>query len=247
VPWPGIRRLALRAVASDHGLVLYFDVAMQGSEPVDAAIAGYLREQDAESAAVLAAAGDAGVRRLVSLAFGEESEPFDNPIPEVDGRDAIDRWSAALSVVAVAAPSAFMDAITGKEMDVVLLSILGGVDDPRATAILCQHVADEDWLRRYNSVSALGRRNDAAARPCIDRAAGDPHLVVRAAAIKAVSRSFFAQRPARQSATCVRVCRYESLGRGAHQVHDQPGPSLPAWPHVSLWRKMVPGSAVWRG
>src|SRR5262245_27781203 len=161
---------------------------MQGSEPVDAAIARYLREQDAESAAVLAATGDAGARRLVSLAFGEESEPFDNPIPDVDGRDAIDRWSAALSVVAVAAPSAFMDAICGKEMNVALLSILGGVGDPRATAILCQHVADEDWLRRYNSVSALGRRDDAAARPCIERALGDPHLAVRAAAIKAVSR-----------------------------------------------------------
>jgi HEAT repeat protein len=181
-------RLALRAVASDHGLVLDYDAAMHGCEPVDAAIAGYLREQDAGSAGVLAATGDAGARRLVSLAFGEESESFDNPIPEVDGRDAIDRWSAALSVVAVAAPSAFMDGIADKEMNVTLLSILGGVDDPRATAILCQYVADEDWLRRYNSVSALGRGNDAAARPCIERALSDPHLVVRAAAIKAVSR-----------------------------------------------------------
>lgn len=176
-----------RAVASDHGLVIHYDAATQGSVPVDAAIAGYLREQDAESAAVLAATGDAGARRLLSLTFGEESAPFDNPNPDVDGRDAIDRWSAALSVVAVAAPSAFMDGITGKEMNVTLLSILGDVDDPRATAILCQHVADEDWLRRYNSVSALGQRNDAAARPCIERALSDPHMVVRAAAIKAVS------------------------------------------------------------
>ena len=81
-----LRCLALRAIASDHGLVPYYDAAMQGSEPVDAAIAGYLREQDAESADVLAATGDAGARRLVSLAFGEESEPFDNPIPDVAGR-----------------------------------------------------------------------------------------------------------------------------------------------------------------
>ena len=163
-------------------------MGMQHSGPVDEAIAGFLREQGPESAAVLAATGDAGARRLVSLAFGEEFEPFDNPICGVDGRDAVDRWSAALSVVAAAAPSAFLDAIVGKEMNVGLLSILGAVDDPRATAILCQHVADEDWLRRYNSVSALGRRGDAAARPCVERALGDPHLVVRAAAIKAVSR-----------------------------------------------------------
>ena len=131
---------------------------MQYGGPVDEAITGFLREQGPESAAVLAATGDAGARRLVSLAFGEESEPFDNPICGVDGRDAVDRWSAALSVVAAAAPSAFLDAIADKEMDVGLLAILGGVDDPRATAILCEHVADEDWLCRYNSVSALDRR-----------------------------------------------------------------------------------------
>lgn len=161
---------------------------MHGNGPVDAAIAAYLRQTDTESAAVLAATGEAGARRLVSLAFGEESEPFGDPIPDVDGRDASDRWSAALSVVAAAAPAAFMDAIAGQEMNVTLLSILGGVADPRATAILCQHVADSDWLRRYNSVSALGRRSDPAARPCIERALSDPHLVVRAAAAKAVSR-----------------------------------------------------------
>src|SRR5262249_40604397 len=154
----------------------------------EAVIAGCRGAPVAVSAALLAARGDAGAGRLVSLAYGEESEPFDNPIPDVDGRDAIDRWSAALSVVAVAAPSAFMDAICCKEMNVALLSILGDVGDPRATAILCQHVADEDWLRRYNALRALGRRDDAAARPCIERALGDPHLVVRAAAIKAVSR-----------------------------------------------------------
>jgi hypothetical protein len=28
-----------------------------------------------------------------ALAFGEESEPFGNPIRDVDGRDAVDRWS----------------------------------------------------------------------------------------------------------------------------------------------------------
>ncbi|HEY6279534.1 MAG TPA: HEAT repeat domain-containing protein [Streptosporangiaceae bacterium] len=161
---------------------------MQGSGPVDAAIAGYLRRQDAESAAVLAATGDAGARRLVSLAFGEQSEPFSNPIPDVDSRVAIDRWTAALSVVAAASPVAFMDAIDDRQLNTALLSILGVIDDPRATAILCQHIADQDWLRRCNAVSALGRRNDPASRPCIERALSDPHLVVRAEAIKAVSR-----------------------------------------------------------
>lgn len=47
---------------------------------------------------------------------------------------------------------------------------------------------DENWLSRYNAVAALRRRNDTASRPCIERALGDLNLVVRAEAIKAISR-----------------------------------------------------------
>lgn len=161
---------------------------MPETSSVDAAIAGYLRQEDSGSARSLAATGEAGVRRLLSLWFGGPHEPFDNPIPHVSGREAVDRWSSALSIVAVAAPSAFIEGIAGREMSVTLLAILGDVDDPRATTILCAHVEDEDWLRRCNAVYALGRRSDAASRPCLERALGDPNLVVRGAAIKAISR-----------------------------------------------------------
>lgn len=161
---------------------------MPETSSVDAAIGRYLRQLDSESARSLAATGEAGVRRLLSVWFGDAHEPIGNPIPDVSGREAADRWSAALSVVAVAAPSAFIDGITGKDLSLPLLAILAEVDDPRATTILCEHVQDEEWLSRYNAVAALRRRNDPASRPCIERALGDLNLVVRAEAIKAISR-----------------------------------------------------------
>jgi HEAT repeat protein len=161
---------------------------MPETSSVDTAIGRYLRQQDGESARSLAATGEAGVRRLLSLWFGDTHEPFGNPVPDVSGREAADRWSSALSIVAAAAPSAFIDGIAGKDLSLPVLAILADVDDPRATTILCEHITDENWLSRYNAVSSLGRRNDTASRPCIERALSDPNLVVRTQAIKAISR-----------------------------------------------------------
>lgn len=101
--------------------------------------------------------------------------------PQTDG-------PAALSVVATAAPAAFIDGITGKDLSLPMLAILADVGDPRATTILCAHADDENWLSRYNAVASLRRRNDAVSRPCIERALGDVNLVVRTEAIKAISR-----------------------------------------------------------
>jgi HEAT repeat protein len=157
------------------------------SGSVDAAIARYLQRQDDASAAALAATGPAGAQRVVGIWYGTERPLEDNPIAGAAGRDALDRWAATLAVVARAAPETFMDLIAGKKTDTLLLAILGYVDDPRATAILCRHASDPDSLLRYNAVRALGRSNDPAARPCVERALGDDDLVVRNAAIEAIS------------------------------------------------------------
>jgi len=42
-------------------------------------------------------------------------------------------------------------------MSLTLLAILGDIDDPRATTILCEHIKDEEWLSRWNAVGSLGR------------------------------------------------------------------------------------------
>jgi hypothetical protein len=164
---------------------------MTEASAVDEAITRYLRDQGDEAERLLAATGESGVRRMLSLKFGEAREPFDYPA-EMSGRRAIDLWAAAVSVVARAAPAAFVAGLAGRDLsglrNLSLLATLGGVHDPGATAILGGYVANEEWLTRYNAVAALVRREDPAARPYIERAATDPELVVRAEAIKGISQ-----------------------------------------------------------
>lgn len=154
---------------------------------VDTVIRSYLRQPDETSADALLASGEPGLQRLLDVWYGHTAEPFDNPIPDVTDREAIDRWASAIAITAVAAPSAFIEAISGEDISTMLLAILGDVDDPRATAILRDHVDDEDWLVRCNAVTSLRRRDDDAAREGIEQALADPNLVVRSAAIDAIS------------------------------------------------------------
>ena len=154
---------------------------------VDTVIRSYLRQPDEASADALVASGESGLQRLLDVWYGHSGEPFDNPIPDVPDREAIDRWASAIALAAVAAPSAFIDAISGGAISTMLLAILGDVDDPRATDILREHVDDEDWLVRCNAVTSLRRRDEPAARAGIEPALSDPNLVVRTAAIDAIS------------------------------------------------------------
>jgi len=154
---------------------------------VDTVIRSYLRQPDEVSADALVASGESGLQRLLDVWYGHSGEPFDNPIPDVPDREAIDRWASAIALAAMAAPSAFIDAISAEDISTMLLAILGDVDDPRATAILRDHVDDDDWLVRYNAVTSLRRRNESAAREGIEQALADPNLVVRSAAIDAIS------------------------------------------------------------
>jgi len=61
---------------------------------------------------------------------------------------------------------------------------VAGINDARATAMLCSHVTDEDWLLRYSAVGALARRGVAEGRSCLERALTDAHLVVWSRAIE---------------------------------------------------------------
>lgn len=160
---------------------------MPESITVDTVIRSYLLQPDETSADALVASGEPGLQRLLDVWYGHTAQPFDNPIPDVPDREAIDRWASAIAITAVAAPSAFIDAISGEDISTMLLAILGDVDDPRATAILCDHVDDDDWLVRCNAVTSLRRRDDSAARKGIEQALADPNPVVRSAAIDAIS------------------------------------------------------------
>jgi HEAT repeat protein len=157
---------------------------MNDTRDVDETIARYLQRQDSESASALAATGERGVHRVLDVMSGDAPFPA---ISGIAGRDAVDRWSAALSIVAQAAPAAFIDRIAGRTISRTILAILGDVDDARAVDILGQHLHDTDWLSRYNAVTALERRPEPSARDYVEAGLDDPNLVVRSAAIKAVS------------------------------------------------------------
>lgn len=153
---------------------------------LDEVIISYLREPNDATAATLAATGSAGARRVLDVYVGQASLSEEDLMPGVSGSERGDRWSMALEIVARSAPSAFVDRIAGLgRIPLAVLSMLGVVDDPRATAILCQYVDDADWHYRCNAVKALARRNDVDGRRCIERALDDEHRVVRDAARRA--------------------------------------------------------------
>jgi HEAT repeat protein len=154
---------------------------------VDSVIHNYLRQPYGQPADALAASGESGLLRLLDVWYGHATEPFVNPISDIPDIAVIDRWASAIAITAVAAPSAFIDAIADLHMSTMLLAILGDISDSRATQILRQHLDDDDWLSRCSAVASLGRRTDEAARPGIEKALADPNLVVRSAAIDAVS------------------------------------------------------------
>jgi len=154
---------------------------------VDSVITSYLRQPDSKTADALAASGEQGLLRLLDIWYGRATEPFENPISDVRDREAIDRWASAIAITAVEVPSAFIEAIADLDVSTMLLAILGDVSDPRAVDILCRHLADDDWLSRCSAVASLGRRSEDAARAGIEKALADPNLVVRSAAIDALS------------------------------------------------------------
>lgn len=156
------------------------------SSSLDEVIISYLREPSDATASALAATGSAGARRMLEVYVGEASLPVEELMPGVSGYEHGDRWSMALEVVVRSAPSAFIDRIAGLgRIPLAVLSMLGVVDDPRATEILCQYVDDADWHYRCNAVKALARRNDIDGRRCIERALDDEHRAVRDAARRA--------------------------------------------------------------
>lgn len=157
------------------------------AESVDQAIRGFLQNRNESSEAALAATGRDGLDRMIDLWFGRSSERL-STVDGPTGKEAVDAQAAALSVVARSNPAAFVDAVESEDISIAILAILGDVDDPRVTDILCAHLADDDWLLRYNAVSSLSRRHEEASRLCIERALADSHLVVRDKAIEAIIR-----------------------------------------------------------
>lgn len=158
------------------------------ADEIDSAIVEFLRNEDAASERMLAQSGPAGLERMLDLWFGRTNRPLQEPPDVPRGRAGADAWGGALSVVARANPAAFVDGLAGEHVSTTILAILGDVSDPRATRMLCAHLDDADWLRRYNAVASLSRRSDKPVKACLERALADTNLVVRSQAVQGLSR-----------------------------------------------------------
>jgi HEAT repeat protein len=62
--------------------------------------------------------------------------------------------------------------------------ILGGIADPRAAALLRDHLASPDWLVRLHAVRGLAGRTDAESIAAVKAAQTDEHESVRREAIR---------------------------------------------------------------
>jgi hypothetical protein len=54
-------------------------------------------------------------------------------------RELVDAWSGALAAAAEADPAAFLAATAGREVGTTELTVLGAVDDRRATGLLWEY------------------------------------------------------------------------------------------------------------
>lgn len=103
------------------------------------------------------------------------------------GRETLDCWAHAISVVAWANPGRYVDRLDELPgtLDVV---ILGTIEDSRVVGILARALHRDDWLVRYHAVRSLGKRAEPEARQHLQSALHDEETMVRDEAAAALER-----------------------------------------------------------
>ncbi|GAA1416285.1 HEAT repeat domain-containing protein [Catellatospora coxensis] len=149
---------------------------------LDAVIARVLDWEPGADEALIAA-GPTGAKRVFDLYYGRARA---NLVTKATGRELVDCWSAALHIAASVAPEEFLAQLPSRVGTTEIL-ILGDVDDPRATQILCEQARHKDFLHRVNAVRALAKHSGPASREAVEQALADKNLVVRSAAIRCVA------------------------------------------------------------
>ncbi|MEU1843188.1 HEAT repeat domain-containing protein [Micromonospora sediminicola] len=149
---------------------------------LDAVIARVLDWEPGADEALIAA-GPPGARRVFDLYYGRAAA---NLATSATGRELGDGWSAALHIAALVAPEEFLAQMPSR-VGTTEVVILGDINDPRATRILCEQARHEDFLHRVNAVRALAKHTGPASREAVEQALADVDLVVRSAAIRCVA------------------------------------------------------------
>lgn len=103
------------------------------------------------------------------------------------GRESVDCWSHAISLVAWANPALYVDQLG--EPTTVDVVILADIDDPRVVDILGRALDRRDWLIRYHAVRSLAKRPEPEARQHIQRGLTDEEEMIRQEAVNALRGS----------------------------------------------------------
>jgi hypothetical protein len=155
------------------------------SNEIDALIARVI-DWDTPAEEALIAAGPAGARRVFDLHYGKATLTVK---PKATNHSMlVDGWAAVLYIAATVLPEEFLTRLP-RHIGTTEIGILGDIDDPRATDILCRQARHRDWLHRSNAISALAKHPGAASRAAIERALGDRELLVRSQAIAIIAES----------------------------------------------------------
>ena len=163
---------------------------------LDKALVRFLDAPSEKRAAQLRSYGPDALNRVIELAFSKSYShvrPL-KPSPTVTGRDAVDAWSSAIGVLGEAYPDEFLDLIdhhrlmSGKEVNLSMLSVLGRIDRERAAATLAEFAGDPDYLVRNQVIQGLAWRDDPSSVALVERHGSDPDLLVRLQAIRGIAR-----------------------------------------------------------
>lgn len=155
---------------------------------IDAALIA-LFEGDPGAEEWLAGFGAEAFERVMDLYQGRVDD-FPARLRELQselGRESVDCWSHAISVVAWANPEIYVDQLTERPntLDVVILAT---IDDPRVVGILRRALESDEWLIRYHAVRSLGSRAEPEAREHIGVALNDSEEMIRREAAEVLGR-----------------------------------------------------------
>ncbi|MBX3468691.1 MAG: HEAT repeat domain-containing protein [Planctomycetes bacterium] len=209
---PGVTRLDLSGAApGDHpgftdgpGLAMLSVVGAQGGGPV----VGYFCDADlrAEGARVFEAGQERDRRRVEWARAGAPPEGGRPVVPP----DPI-AWPVAATAVSLGLPVEALtrvprpprpplalaveallngEAPATAELRHQALQLLGGMDHPRVTALLVEHLRSDDWVARFHAVRAYARRPRAPGqegRPPLDALLQDEDEGVRESALRGIA------------------------------------------------------------
>ena len=146
-----------------------------------------LFEWDRTAEERLAGFGPEAFHRVMEL-YRERPDDYPQRLIEVMsglGREALDHWSQAISIVAFANPGIYVDQLR-EPLGTLDTVILGTIEDERVVGFLGRALDRDDWLVRYHAVRSLGKRAEPQARQHLQRALRDEEEMIRAEARKAL-------------------------------------------------------------